>query len=145
LVSGWWRFYKIRQGNALLTFPLFSVLLGSSTNSPLCRQSILNRSMDALNDRIVHYAANRPMYYADALALAQYHQQLQFDAQQHPTSSSSSRVVETLGRNWRIRPPVIMPREYVVDPMYVSVAPIPPPRSGQMQRYRAKSLDHTNR
>ncbi|KAI6218743.1 hypothetical protein M3Y95_01148400 [Aphelenchoides besseyi] len=51
-----------------------NVLVGN----PLRRQSTLNRSMDALNDRIVHYA-------------------------QHPPTFSRNELSATLNRNWRVR------------------------------------------
>ncbi|KAI6184833.1 hypothetical protein M3Y97_00638600 [Aphelenchoides bicaudatus] len=109
------------------------------TQSQLQRQSLLlNRSMDALNERIVHYTAGQ--MYADPRLLAHYDHQL-------PGCSRNSQVRGTLGRNWRVRTPVIMPREYVVDPgpIYSMKNGYASDRMDQNRRYRAKSLDNANR
>lgn len=120
----------------------FSVLIG--TNSPLQRQSLLlNRSMDALNERIIHYTAGQMPQMAYAADPYQVY------GHQQPSSSNSARQQSamrgTLGRNWRVRTPVIMPREYVVDPGPLYSARVTQLSQQDQRRYRAKSLDNANR
>lgn len=78
--------------------------------------------MDALNERIVH--------------------NLVFPCYEQPGTSRNGNLRGTLGKNWRIRAPAVMPREYVVDP-----GPLYPLSAGSdcQKRQRAKSLDNTNR
>jgi hypothetical protein len=98
--------------------------------------------MDALNERIVHYNVGQAMYgTTDTRLMSQYDHQV-------PGTSRNSNVRGTLGRNWRVRTPVVMSREFVVDPgpIYTMQGAFVERReTEQSRRHRAKSLDNANR
>lgn len=128
--------------------------------------------MDALNERIVHYTGGQQFATADPRLLAHYDPRQQYDTRlltqydsrllpsydhQVPETSRNGHFSETLrngqlrgtlGRNWRVRTPVVMPREFVVDPgpVYgVQGAYVERRDVGEARRLRAKSLDNANR
>jgi hypothetical protein len=102
--------------------------------------------MDALNERIIHYTAGQmPLYNTnkDTYNFHGYHQQ----AGPSTINKPNANVRGTLGRNWRVRTPILMQREYIVDPgpLYASNGYTAPSQLEQQKRHRAKSLDNTNR
>ncbi|KAI6230249.1 hypothetical protein M3Y99_01080000 [Aphelenchoides fujianensis] len=134
-------------------YPYENVFINNSP--PVCRQPTLNRSMDALNERIVHYAHGpstaRGFHPQDAAAWARMGYAVMPAPFTRASVGYSSAGGATLNRNWRVgAPPSRTPqpphrREFVVDP-----GPLGTPLSVRStfstgQRYRAKSLDNANR